>query len=73
MLKAEIVGPKWRESAAGHWEATLDSVPLGTIEETRAYGFVVKNSRGDWMASFSVLENAMWFLLVAERVKVPTR
>lgn len=73
MLKAEMVEPKWRESTDGHWEATLDNMPLGTIEETRAYGFVVKDSRGDWLGSFSVLENAMWFLPVAERAKVATR
>ena len=73
MLKAEIVEPKWHESTVGLWEATLDNMPLGSIEETRAYGFVVKNSRGDWLASFSVLENAMWFLPVAERAKVSNR
>lgn len=72
MLKAEIVEPTWREFTAGLWEATLDNVLLGSIEETRAYGFVVKNSRGDWLASFSILENAMWFLPVAERAKIPT-
>ncbi|QHO68391.1 hypothetical protein BHD05_00780 [Marisediminicola antarctica] len=67
MLKAELGEPKWHEATDGLWEATLDNMPLGSIEETRAYGFVVKNSRGDWLASFSVLENAMWFLHVAER------
>ncbi len=67
MLKAELGNPKWNETTVGLWEATLDNMPLGSIEETRAYGFVVKNSRGDWLASFSVLENAMWFLPIAER------
>lgn len=73
MLKAEMAEPTWRESTAGLWEATLNDMPLGSIEETRVYGFVVKNSRGDWLASFSVLENAMWFLPVAERAKASTR
>jgi hypothetical protein len=73
MLKAEMVEPTWRESTTGLWEATLNDAPLGSIEETRAYGFVVKDSRGGWLASFSVLENAMWFLPVAERAKVSSR
>ena len=73
MLKAESGVPTWSEFTVGHWVATLDTLPLGSIEETRAYGFVVKNSRGDWMASFSVLENAMWFLYVAERTRVSNR
>jgi len=73
MLKAEIGGPRWSESAGGLWEATLDNMPLGSIEETREYGFVVKNARGDWLASFSVLENAMWFLPVAERANGSNR
>lgn len=73
MLKPQIVEPQWRESAAGLWHATSDGEPLGSIEETRAYGFVVKNARGDWLASFSVLENAMWFLPVAERAASSNR
>ncbi len=73
MLKAELGEPTWSESTVGRWDATLDNMPLGSIEETRAYGFVVKNSRGDWLASFSVLENAMWFLHVAERARASNR
>ncbi|HEV7957275.1 MAG: hypothetical protein JWL94_2133 [Microbacteriaceae bacterium] len=42
---------------------------LGSIEQTRAYGYIVKDESGGWTASFSMLGDAMWFVELAHRVK----
>lgn len=70
MLSTDPHDPTWRRVGIGIWEATADGTPLGSIEQNREYGFIVKGARGDWLASFSVLENAMWFLPIAQRASV---
>jgi len=70
MLSTHPHDPNWRQVGIGIWEATIDGAPLGSIEASRAYGFIVKGSGGNWLANFSVLENAMWFLPIAQRVTV---
>lgn len=70
MFSTDPHDPIWRRTGIGIWEATVDGAPLGSIEQSRAYGFIVKGAGGDWVASFSVLENAMWFLPIAQRASV---
>ena len=61
--------PTWTQINDGLWLATSNGDRIGSIEETDAYGFVVKSASGDWLASFSGLSNAMWFLTLAEQAR----
>lgn len=60
--------PTWHAAGINVWTAEAAGDQLGSIEQTHAYGYIVKDSDGDWIASFSALSDAMWFLELAERL-----
>lgn len=69
MRPVESTVVSWSATGIGVWAATLDGEVMGTVEETRAYGFVIRDEKREWVGSFSMLSDAMWFLPLAARAK----